>query len=288
MKPMRKFASTVIGDYMITSNTLNVKTINGVTFLTFPCLEKHGVKHAFSTRIGGVSEGIFSTMNLSFSRGDDHTCVTENYRRICSAIGVDYKKCVISKQTHTTNIRIVTEEDIGKGIVKSRDYDDVDGLITNIPGVTLVTQFADCVGLLFYDPVKKVIASSHAGWRGTVGKIGEKTVNMMCEHFGCNTDDICVGIAPSIGPCCFEVDSPVAEEFMKMQGIDLSSVIKNDGNGKYHIDLWLANYLTLITSGVKQENISVTDLCTKCHPDVFFSHRATEGKRGNLAAFICL
>lgn len=273
---------------MIKSQNLNINTKNGVTFFTFPSLEKHNVKHAFSTKLGGVSEDIFATMNLSFSRGDNDSAVLENYRRICGAIGVDYQKCVLSKQTHTTNIRIVTESDIGKGIVKERDYDDVDGLITDIPDVTLVTQFADCVGLLFYDPVKKVIATSHAGWRGTVEKIGEKTVKLMQEKFGCNPKDICAGIAPSIGKCCFEVDSPVAYEFMKMNITDKNKIIHDDKNGKYHIDLWHANYITLINAGLQKENISVTDICTKCHPDIFFSHRATAGKRGNLAALICL
>lgn len=273
---------------MIKSQNLNVNHVNGVTFLTFPSLEKHGVKHAFSTRLGGVSSGIFSTMNLSFSRGDNESDVMENYRRLCGVIGTDYTKCVLSKQTHTTNIRIVTEEDAGKGIVKERDYDDVDGLITNVPGLTLVTQFADCVGLLFYDPQKKVIATSHAGWRGTVGEIGKKTVELMHEHFGCEPSDICAGIAPSIGKCCFEVDLSVAEEFNNMKSIDKAQIITDDGNGKFHIDLWLTNYLTLLSAGLRQENISVTDLCTKCYPDVFFSHRATAGKRGNLAALICL
>lgn len=273
---------------MITSKNLIVNDKNGVVFLTFPALQKHGVKHGFSTRLGGVSEGIFSSMNLSFSRGDDENAVLENYKRICNALGTDYKKCVLSRQTHTTNIRIVTEDDIGKGVIKERDYDDVDGLITNLQGVTLVTQFADCVGLLFYDPVKKVIATSHAGWRGTVGKIGEKTVKMMKEHFGSDPKDICAGIAPSIGKCCFEVDSPVAEEFYNMDIGGKDKIIHDDKNGKYHVDLWYTNYLTLIEAGLDPCNISVTDLCTKCHPDVFFSHRATMGKRGNLAALICL
>ncbi len=273
---------------MISSQALKINCKNKVTFLTFPSLEKHGVKHGFSTKLGGVSEGIFATMNLSFSRGDDENAVMENYKRICEAIGTDYKRCVLSKQTHTTNIRIITEDDIGKGIIKERDYDDVDGLITDIEGVTLVTQFADCVGLLFFDPVKKVIATSHAGWRGTVGKIGEKTVKLMQEKFGCNPKDICAGIAPSIGKCCFEVDLPVAEEFLNMAIGNKDKIIHDDKNGKYHIDLWYTNYLTLLDAGLDPENISVTDLCTKCHPDIFFSHRATLGKRGNLAALICL
>lgn len=270
------------------SNSLNINTKNGVTYITFPSLELDGVAHCFTTRHGGVSSGIFSTMNMSFTRGDDPEAVTENYKRICNSIGTDYKKCVLSHQTHTTNIRIVTESDAGKGIITERDYEDVDGLITNVKGLTLVTQYADCVALLFYDPKKKVVATSHAGWRGTVGMIGKKTVEMMSEHFGCNPKDIKAGIAPSIGPCCFEVDTPVYNEFIKMKSIDLDRIITDKGNGKYHIDLWEANRQTLLLAGLESENISTTDLCTKCLHDDFFSHRYTNGERGNLAALIAL
>lgn len=273
---------------MITSHSLHIHNDNGLVYITFPTLELSGIKHAYTTRLGGVSDGIFSTMNMSFSRGDDADKVIENYKRICGAIGTDYRKCVVSKQTHTTNIRIVSSDDAGKGVISERDYDDVDGMITDVPGITLVTQYADCVGLLFYDPVKKVIAASHAGWRGTVGEIGRITVETMCKHFGCRPSDIRAAVAPSIGPCCFEVDTPVYDEFMKLENIQKSAIITENGNGKYHIDLWKTNYLILLNAGLKKENISVTDLCTKCHPDLFFSHRFTNGRRGNLAALICL
>lgn len=270
------------------SNTLHINHCGELTYITFPSLELPGVAHAFTTRHGGVSVGKFATMNMSFSRGDDTKAVTENYRRICTAIGTDYKKCVLSHQTHTTNIRIVNEADAGKGITRDRDYDDVDGLITNVKGLTLVTQFADCVGLLFYDPEKHVIAASHAGWRGTVGQIGKETIEKMVDVYGCEPKNIRCGIAPSIGKCCFEVDSPVYDEFKKMQGIDLDGTVTCDGNGKYHIDLWEINRRTLIAAGVDGKNISVTDLCTKCLHDDFFSHRYTKGERGNLAALIAL
>lgn len=270
------------------SNSLNIITKGDLSYITFPSLSLDGVTHAFTTRHGGVSVGKFSTMNMSFTRGDDREAVIENYRRICEAIGTDYRKCVLSHQTHTTNLRVVTADDAGKGIIAPRDYDDVDGLLTDVPGITLVTQFADCVGLLFYDPVKRVIAASHAGWRGTVGKIGAETVDRMCTEFGCRACDIRVGIAPSIGPCCFEVDRPVYDEIAKLDIPDLQSFIKDDRNGKYHIDLWGINRATLTAEGVLPEHISVTDLCTKCLHDDFFSHRFTKGERGNLAALIAL
>lgn len=270
------------------SESLNIINKNGLKYVTFPSLELPGVTHGFTTRHGGASKGKFATMNMSVSRGDDIEAVKENYRRICAALGTDWEKCVLSHQTHTTNIRIVTEADAGKGLTVDRDYEDIDGLITNVKGLTLVTQYADCVGLLFYDPIKEVIATSHAGWRGTAGMIGKKTVEMMQEHFGCDPKDIHAGIAPSIGPCCFEVDAPVYDEFIKMDGIDLERIIKDDGNGKYHIDLWETNRQTLLLAGLDPKNISAADLCTKCLHYDFFSHRFTGGERGNLAALIAL
>lgn len=261
---------------------------NGIVYYTFPAFDKCGVvKHGISTRFGGVSSGYFSTMNFSTLVGDSEECVLENYKRFCDAIGVDYKKCVASKQTHTVNIRTVTADDIGKGVIKERDYSDVDGLITNIPEITLVTHYADCVPLAFVDPVKKVIALAHSGWKGTVGKIGELTVERMVQEFGCEKKDILCGIGPSICRDCFEVDSPVSDIFLSMEGIG-DKVVRDRGNGKFDVDLWKANYEILVMAGIPKENITVTDLCTKCNPDVFHSHRATGGKRGIIGVFLSL
>lgn len=274
---------------MIKSNNLTIKTKNGVTFLTFPHFDKFPfLKHGFSTRLGGVSTGKYSTMNFGFENGDKKENVLENYKRICNAINVNYKNCVVSKQTHTTNIRIVTKDDIGKGVIKKRDYTDVDGLITNIPNIVLVTQYADCVPLLFADPTKKVIASSHAGWRGTVNCIADKTVKLMVENFNCNPKNILVGIAPSIMECCFEVDKPVFEEFNKLKNIDINDICTFMPNNKYNINLQKTNSLILQAAGVPKENIIITDLCTKCNSQLFHSHRATNGERGNMAAFISI
>lgn len=276
---------------MLKSNTLNIVKNGELEYITFPKLDKTGlVANCFTTKMGGVSSGHNATMNLSFApeREDTRENVLENYRRICSAIGVDYKKCVLSKQTHTTNILIVTKKDAGKGIIVDRTYDNIDGLITNERGITLVTQYADCVPLLFLDPIKKVIATSHAGWRGTVMGMGYVTVNKMVEAFGCNPSDIIAAIGPSIGKCCFEVGKEVYDEFAKLETIETNGILHDDKNGKYHIDLWEANKRFLIAAGVKEENIDITDLCTVCNSDFLFSHRATKGKRGNLAAMICL
>lgn len=274
---------------MVKSDNLNIQNKNGVTFVTFPNIEKTGfVNHCFSTKFGGVSRGKYATMNFGFQNGDDRDAVLENYKRICSAIGADYEKCVVSKQTHTTNIKIVKAKDAGKGVLNERDYTDIDGLITDVPGIVLVTQYADCVPLLFADPEKRVIASSHAGWRGTVHGIGKKTVEIMVREFGCNPKNIQVGIGPSIMQCCFEVDKPVYDEFLKLENIDINDICKVMPNNKYNINLQKTNSLLIQSAGVPKENIVITDLCTKCHPDVFHSHRATNGERGNMAAFISI
>lgn len=178
---------------------MNVKEAGEVTYLTYPAFEKlEGIIHGFSTRLGGVSRGIYSSMNLSFTRGDEEEAVKENYRRIAQAIGFRTDDIVTSDQTHTANVRKVTEADRGKGITVPRDYQDVDGMVTNVPGLVLTTFYADCVPLYFVDPVKCVIGLSHSGWRGTVAKIGKATVEKMKEEYGCHPEDILAAIGPSI------------------------------------------------------------------------------------------
>ena len=255
-------------------------------YYTFPSFDRLGfVRHGFSTRLGGVSEGTFASMNLSFTRGDDPEAVTENFRRICTAMGVDYRQVVVSAQTHTDTVYNVTRADCGRGVTRERGYTDIDGLITDEPGVVLCTQYADCVPLFFVDPVRRVVATSHAGWRGTAAGIGAVTVERMVSDYGCRREDILVGIAPSIGKCCFEVDTPVFDAFCKVPVFDDDCFTPYPGD-KFHIDLWEVNRRHLLNVGVKPENITVTDLCTKCNPDVFWSHRITGDARGSLAAFI--
>ncbi len=277
-------------------------------YLTFPSLEQtKAVKHLFSTRLGGASQGIYSTMNLSFTRGDDVTVVSENYRRVGEVLGCAPERMVASHQTHTTNIRMVTEEDCGKGIVRERDYENIDGLVTNVPGICLVTYFADCVPLYFVDPVKGVIGLAHSGWRGTAAEMGACMVHAMKRHFGCRAEDLVAAIGPSICQECYEVSEEVAEAFrglaLKTEGLrkDFLRVgMYGDGSrerrilepgcktGKYQLDLWLANALILRQAGVLAEHIEVADICTHHNPEYLFSHRASHGKRGNLGAFLML
>ncbi len=259
-----------------------------VPYYSFPSFDRVDfVRHGFSTRLGGVSEGTFASMNLGFNRGDDPAAVSENYRRFCAAIGVKAEDTVLSAQTHTVNVYNVTAADRGRGITRERGYTDVDGLITDEPGLTLCTHYADCVPLFFVDPVRRVVATSHAGWRGTVGGIGQVTVERMASDYGCQPSDILVGIGPSIGRCCFEVDTPVIDEFAKLAFFDGECYV-DDRNGKYHIDLWEVNRRYLLQAGVKAENITVTDVCTRCHPDTLWSHRYCGNARGSLAAFIAI
>lgn len=266
------------------------KRVGEVLYLTYPLLENTGiVKHGFSTRIGGVSEGVLSSMNLSFSRGDDENTVRENFRRMAKALGVEEDNFVFSHQTHTTNVRKVTLEDKGKGLMKPLDYQDVDGLITDVPGLCLSTFYADCVPLYFVDPIQKAIGLSHSGWRGTVGKIGLVTVQKMQEEYGSNPEDIIAAIGPSICQDCYEVSEDVIAAFQRrFDKKHWESLYYKKTNEKYQLNLWKANEIVLEEAGVLKEHIAATNLCTCCNHEQLFSHRATQGKRGNLAAFLAL
>lgn len=255
----------------------------------YPLLDETGiVRHCFTTRYGGVSEGMFSKLNLSFTRGDVKESVEENYRRIAEAMGVPYEKIVCSDQTHTTNVRVVTEADAGTGIIRPKDYTDVDGLITNVPEITLATFYADCVPLYFVDPVHHAIGLSHSGWRGTVARMGKCTLEAMRREYGTKAADVYCVIGPSICQDCYEVSEDVAVQFEEAFSGHESEILLNKGNGKYQLDLWKANEIVLLEAGVKPEHLAVTDVCTCCNPELLFSHRASHGKRGNLGAFLCL
>ena len=276
--------------YKNQEHVFNEKRVGEVLYLTYPLLESTGIiKHGFSTRVGGVSEGVCSTMNLSFSRGDDENAVRENFRRMANALDVEEDSFVFSQQTHTTNVRKVTLEDKGKGLTRKLDYQDIDGLITNVPGLCLSTFYADCVPLYFVDPVKKAIGLSHSGWRGTVGKIGCVTVQKMQEEYGSNPENIIAAIGPSICQDCYEVSEDVIVEFQNhFDKKYWKELYYKKENGKYQLNLWKANEIVLEEAGVLKEHIAVTNLCTCCNHETLFSHRASQGKRGNLAAFLAL
>lgn len=246
------------------------------------------IRHCFSTRKGGVSEGVYSTMNLGW-REDEPENVIENYRRICEAIGCDSKNTVWTRQIHTDRIINVTETDRGKGLFKEREAEGYDGVITNCKDVVLTGFSADCVLIYFYDPVKEVIAICHSGWRGTVLAIGSKTAEKMVSDYGCNKNDIICGIAPAIGKCCFQVDEPVVNAFRKaFEWVDDFVEKDTENEGHYYIDLHGVNEEILVKSGIPRENIDNSRICTMCNNDMFFSHRLMGNERGSMAGFISL
>lgn len=289
---------------------------DGIPYLQFESLTKTGVvRHLFTTRGGGISEGIYASMNLGFTRGDDPKCVEENFRRIAKLLGCRPEDMAASDQTHTANVRRVTGDDRGHGITRKKTFFDTDGLVTEERGIVLATFYADCVPLFFVDPVHPAVGLSHAGWRGTVQGIGEVTVQKMQECFGSKPEDIIAAVGPSICAGCYEVGPDVAEHFLgefwekyhngricrlteDPAGIgsallcrkrNADNELPDDAEGiKYHLNLWAANQCVLEKAGILPEHIEVTSLCTCCNSRELFSHRASHGQRGNLGAFLGL
>lgn len=264
------------------------KTVNkdGLVYLTIPSFEKTGlVKHCFTTRLGGVSQGEYDSLNTSYLKEDPIENVRKNLELVCGAIDIDYRKLVFSDQTHEDNIRVVTKADIGKGISVPNDIMNTDGLMTNIPGIPLITFYADCVPLFFLDTKNKAVAVTHSGWKGTVLKIGAKTVKRMGEVYGTRPEDCLAGIGPSIGPECFEVGPEVAEVF-KDSFKDWPQIIEPYTEDKSRINLWETNRLILREAGIPEENITISGLCTVCNEEMFFSYRRDKGRNGSLSAII--
>lgn len=250
-------------------------------YLKSDLLENCKVTHGFTSRLGGVSQGTITGFNLGFRVGDDENSVRENYRLLSCDLGFSLDRAVLSKQTHTDNIRIVKERDCGKGIVRQSDIEDTDGLVTNIRNMALVVFSADCVPILMYDKKAKVAAAIHAGWRGSVKKIAAKCVDIMKREFSCNPSDIVAAIGPSIGKCCFEFGEDAVIYFDKKYYTKIA-------DGKYKIDLWSFNRDQLTESGVLSCNIDISGVCTMCQSDRFYSYRAHKEKTGRQAAVIII
>ncbi|MCR4907989.1 MAG: peptidoglycan editing factor PgeF [Lachnospiraceae bacterium] len=264
----------------------------GMEILMFPALKETGiVNHMFSTRVGGVSEGIFSTMNFGFNRGDDPEHVRENYRRVANFFGhgSSLEDFVAGNQTHTVNVHRVIESDRGSGVAGDCRLKNNDGLITNVPGLILTTFHADCTPLFFVDPVRKAIGLSHSGWRGTAMKMAAVTLKKMKEEFGTEPSDCICGIGPSICGDCYEVGEDVAEAFRNNFDENvLNGGILRRGKapGKYQLFLEEANVRILEEAGVPGEKILRAGICTSCNSSYLFSHRASLGRRGNMCAFM--
>lgn len=263
----------------------------GLQYVTFDHLEESGlVNHCFTTRLGGVSKNEFAELNMSSTRGESISAVTENYKILSQRLGFDVDNFVTTYQTHTTNIHHVTEEEKGQGLFSGkRNKEEIDALITNVAGINLTIFGADCVPIFFLDPIKKVIGMAHAGWRGTVNGISAKMVEEMKKGYGVNPADLLVGIGPSIGKCCFQVDDSVVSLFRRNFAF-ADQVIFDDPTeeGKYKIDLWDTHVRLLHGLGIKKEKIEISGLCTMCRTDLFYSHRVMGNARGNMAGVMTL
>lgn len=266
-----------------------INTIKDLKYISFNNLsELEFIHHGFSTRLGGVSTGHYESMNLGFNRGDSKENVMTNFKKICQALDIDIKNLVLSNQTHTTNIRKVGKANIGEGIFKQTEIKNYDGMVTDETDVFMVTYYADCVPLFFADKINKVVALSHAGWKGTLEDMAGTTVRLMQEKYNTNPKDIYVGIGPAIGKCCFEVHCDVGDLFLNPEFENESLITSKIVNGtkKYNINLPEINKRKLILAGVLKENIETADICTSCNSDWLFSHRASKGKRGSMCAIM--
>ena len=256
-----------------------IKQQNSVEYLSS---ENISVPHGFTTRVGGVSEGHLSSLNLGMHRGDDPKNVAENYRRLGDAIGFSVEKLVLANQTHSDIVRAVTDQDC-VGSLSHRDYPECDGLVTNTPGVALMVFSADCTPILLHDPVTGAVGAVHAGWRGTASGIVKNAVHQMVSAFGCKPENISAAIGPNIGLCCFETDADVPQAMVSAFGEEAKPFIRARGN-KFHVDLKQLNALWLRRSGVSK--IEISEHCTACSSELFWSHRVTKGERGSQGAII--
>ena len=273
-------------------------------YISFPILEQlPWLKHGFSTRLGGVSTGIHSSMNLGFLNGDRRENVEENYHRMAATLNIDVDSCVMANQTHSDRVRLVTGDDRGKGFRIERDYTDIDALITKEAGNTLVILTADCVPVSLADTVNHAVGLVHSGWKGTAAKIVPKTIIRMQEEFGTHPENLVIATGPSICGTCYEVGSEVINHFheqytecqckrfitIKMMDTPDNPLDKSRTylpEEKYQLDLAEAIRQSVVALGVPDKSIVKSSFCTMCHPELFFSHRATQGKRGTMAAFI--
>jgi len=256
---------------------------DGTGIYTLPALEKlAGFDHGFTARTGGVSEGYFASLNLSFSRPEKRENVMENYRIFCRAAGIPFETMVMDSYEHGTTVIRVDRADAGKGYLLD-PLPPCDGLITNDPAVTLITGHADCMAFYFVDPVKRCIGLAHAGWRGALGRIGARVVAAMARAYGSDPADIVAGVGPSICPDCFEVGHSVAEAFAR-EFSGLPCVLERAG-ARPHVDLWMAAVGQFLDAGVLPEHVSLFGVCTVETPRLY-SHRRDKGNTGGMAAYL--
>lgn len=242
------------------------------------------VRHAFTTRLGGFSGGIFSSLNLAVNRGDDRSCVLKNYEKLCAYLETEPSRIVFSAQVHEDGIRKATAGDSICDIFSPVQY-QADALITDEPGLPLMVFIADCIPILLFCPDVPAAGAVHAGWRGTAMNIAGKTVIRMCREYGCRPENMLAAIGPGIGSCCFETGPEVPEAMLKL-GLDRPEEFIINTAHKPRVDLKAVNRALLIREGLRPGNIAVSSECTMCSSDKYWSHRATGGRRGSQAAVI--
>ena len=275
-----------------------------VKWLTFPALDQYPeLAHLFTTRHGGVSTGEKTSWN--FGKGPDESWdnILENYRILADVVSrhwnvsLDREHMVRTDQTHTANVLAVKNEHLGMGITREREYKDIDGLVTNLRGVALITSHGDCNALFFYDPKNQVIGQAHSGWKGTLKEIGAEVLRVMKDDFGTDPADVIVGIGPALCQTCFEVDEDVAQMFYEkheawramafQREIGICSETGEERR-KHYIDLKQVMKETLVRNGVKEEHIHDMGLCSKCRADLFYSYRRQKGQNGNMVSLMML
>ena len=254
------------------------KRYGKVEYLT---AEGISVPHCFTTRFGGVSTGALSSMNIAMKLDEKEENVAENFRILGDVLSFEIEDLVLTRQTHTDWVRPVTRADC-RGCFH-RDYPVCDALVTNTPGIALTVFTADCTPILFHDPVTGAVGAAHAGWRGTAAGIAAKTVEAMVREYGCKPEHIRAAIGPNLAKCCFETDADVPDAMLAALGREASPFIEPRG-GKFHVDLKEINALWLKKAGVR--HIEISNDCTMCQPDRFWSHRVTKGIRGSQGAII--
>lgn len=244
--------------------------------------ENIGAPHCFTTRLGGVSTGHLASMNIGTHRGDEIENVRKNYEILADALGFDTAHLVLTHQTHTDTVLQVGKAQYGAGLT-APELPECDALITNEPGTALVIFTADCTPILFHDPVTGAVGATHAGWRGTAAGIAAKTVEAMCSAYGCKAENIRAAIGPNIGACCFETHADVPQAMIESLGADAQKYIRQKGE-KYYVNLKEMNALWLKRAGVR--SIEISDACTACNPDLFWSYRRVGDARGSQGAVI--
>lgn len=261
---------------------------HGVPFYSCTHPAWAGAAHGFSTRLGGVSPAPWDSLNLGASRGDNPANVRENFRRFCNALGTDPNALVKNHQIHSCLVRPVTEQD-AMADPAAPGVCEADGLITNRPGVCLTVFSGDCIPILLYDPVRRVVAAAHAGWRGTASGVAAQAVRTMIQDYGCVPGDLLGAIGPGISQCCFETHADVPNGLRSGLGAEAKPFIRPlPGGEKYQVDLKAANARWLELAGMAPERIAVCPACTACQSDLFWSHRLLGHARGSMAAMIQL